>query len=121
MTPRLGTDGNRIVYPIRGIVQGAIARSHQSGGRTLAYVTSLVVTALLVAIALLIAGYGLESPWTVLALALASAVAERISVRFTVARRGLTSTEEQSIHLLPTLFAAVLFGPLAAAVVGAAS
>ncbi|MBM2822358.1 MAG: hypothetical protein HW413_1104, partial [Thermoleophilia bacterium] len=28
---------------------------------------------------------------------------------------------EQSIHLLPTLFAAVLFGPLAAAVVGAAS
>jgi hypothetical protein len=98
-----------------------MAMSRQPGGRTLVYVTSLVVTALLVAIALLGAGYDLESPWTVLALALASAVAERISVRFTVARLGLTSTEEQSIHLLPTLFAAVLFGPLAAAVVGAAS
>ena len=60
--------------------------SRQPGGRTLVYVTSLVVTALLVAIALLGAGYDLESPWTVLALALASAVAERISVRFTVAR-----------------------------------
>ena len=55
------------------------------------------------------------------ALALAAAIAERISVRFAVAKRGLTSTEEQSLHLLPTLFAAVLFGPLAAAVVGAAS
>ena len=42
-------------------------------------------------------------------------------MRFAVAKRGLTSTEEQSIHLLPTLFAAVLFGPLAAGVVGAAS
>ena len=70
---------------------------------------------------LVAAGYSLESPVTVLALALAAAVAERISVRFAVAKRGLTSTEEQSLHLLPTLFAAVLFGPLAAAVVGAAS
>ncbi len=40
--------------------------------------------------------------------------AERISVR-------LTKTHELSITLLPTLFAAVLFGPLAAAVVGGAS
>jgi len=74
-----------------------------------------------VAVGLLLGGYTLESPFTVLALAVAAAVAERISVRFAVAKRGLTSTEEQSIHLLPTLFAAVLFGPLAAAVVGAAS
>ena len=71
--------------------------------------------------ALIVAGYTLQSPITVLALAIAAAVAERISVRFAVAQRGLTSTEEQSIHLLPTLFAAVLFGPVAAAVVGAAS
>ena len=56
-----------------------------------------------------------------LALAVAAAIAERISVRFAVAQRGLTRTEEQSISLLPTLFAAVLFGPLAAGVVGAAS
>ncbi|HLA13886.1 MAG TPA: HD-GYP domain-containing protein [Gemmatimonadaceae bacterium] len=71
--------------------------------------------------ALIAAGYTLEAPLTVLALAVAAAVAERISVRFAVAQRGLTRTEEQSISLLPTLFAAVLFGPLAAAAVGAAS
>ena len=69
----------------------------------------------------MIAGYDLGAPLTVLALALVAAIGERISVRFAVSRRGLTSTEEQSLHLLPTLFAAVLFGPLAAAVVGAAS
>jgi HD-GYP domain-containing protein (c-di-GMP phosphodiesterase class II) len=50
----------------------------------------------------------------VLALAIVAAIAERSSVR-------LTRTTEQSISVLPTLFAAVLFGPLAAAVVGGAS
>jgi putative nucleotidyltransferase with HDIG domain len=67
------------------------------------------------------AGYAFEAPATTLALAIAAAVAERIGVRFAVTQRGLAQTEEQSIHLLPTLFAAVLFGPLAAATVGAAS
>src|SRR5262249_32235177 len=47
-------------------------------------------------------------------LAVAAAIAERNSVR-------LTKTTEQSISVLPTLFAAVVFGPLAAGVVGAAS
>lgn len=89
--------------------------------RTLAYVTGLVAAALVTALALIVAGYDLVAPYTVLALALAAAVAERISVGFSAAQRGLTRTEEQSIHLLPTLFAAVLFGPLAAATVGAAS
>ena len=121
MTPRLGTDGNRIVYPIRGIVQGARGVSSHPQRRTVAYVIALCATASLIAAGLIVAGYALEAPATVLALALAAAVAERISVRFAVAKRGLASTEEQSIHLLPTLFAAVLFGPLAAAVVGAAS
>jgi putative nucleotidyltransferase with HDIG domain len=121
MTPRLGTDGIRIVYPIRGIVQGARGIGRHPQRRTLAYVSALVVAATLTAVGLVVAGYTLEAPGTVLALAVAAAIAERISVRFAVAKRGLTSTEEQSIHLLPTLFAAVLFGPLAAAVVGAAS
>jgi putative nucleotidyltransferase with HDIG domain len=89
--------------------------------RTVAYVATLVVLASLVATGLVLAGFTLEAPFTVFALAFAAAVTERISVRFTVAQRGLTRTEEQSIHLLPTLFAAVLFGPLAAAIVGAAS
>jgi putative nucleotidyltransferase with HDIG domain len=85
------------------------------------YVGCLVAVAAMTGGALIAAGYTLEAPLTVLALAVAAAVAERISVRFAVAQRGLTRTEEQSISLLPTLFAAVLFGPLAAAAVGAAS
>ncbi|MDH4340607.1 MAG: HD-GYP domain-containing protein [Thermoleophilia bacterium] len=80
-----------------------------------------MAVALMTGCALIAAGYTLEAPLAVLALGLAAAVAERISVRFAVAQRGLTRTEEQSISLLPTLFAAVLFGPLAAAAVGAAS
>ena len=118
MTPRLGTDGSHIVYPVRGIVQ--LARQHPQRP-TLVYVCSLVVAALLTAIALISAGYRLESPVTVLALCLVAAAAERISLRFAVAQRGLTSTEEHSISQVPTLLAAVLFGPLAAAVVGGAS
>ena len=121
MTPRLGTDGTRIVYPVRGIVQGARGVSRHPQRRTLVYVTALILGAVATAVALVVAGYTLEAPVTVAVLAVAAAVAERISVRFVVAKRGLTSTEEQSLHLLPTLFAAVLFGPLAAAIVGAAS
>jgi putative nucleotidyltransferase with HDIG domain len=85
------------------------------------YVVALAVAALCTTAALVAAGYTLEAPFTVLALAAAAATAERINVRFTVDQSGLAKTEEQSIHLLPTLFAAVLFGPLAAAAVGAAS
>src|SRR3990170_847881 len=121
MTPRLGTDGTRIVYPVRGIVQAFRELGRHPQRRTLAYVASLAVAAAATATALIAAGYTLEAPITVLALATAAAVAERISVRFAVAQRGLTRTEEQSISLLPMLFAAVLFGPLAAAAVGAAS
>jgi len=121
MTPRLGTDGTRIVYPVRGIVQVFRKLGHHPQRRTLAYVVCLVGAAALTAVALVAAGYTLVVPVAVGALAVAAAVAERISVRFAVAQRGLTKTEEQSISLLPTLFAAVLFGPLAAAAVGAAS
>ena len=118
MTPRLGTDGNRIVYPVRGIVQ---AFAEDSQRATLVYVGTLAVAAAITAAALVAAGYTLEAPLTVLALSIAAAIAERINVRFAVTQTGLARTEEQSIHLLPTLFASVLFGPLAAAVVGAAS
>ena len=79
------------------------------------------MTAGVTAITLISVGYTLGSPLTVIALCLAGAAAERISVRFAVTKRGLTTTEEHSISQLPTLFAAVLFGPLAAGVVGAAS
>jgi len=110
-----------MVYPIRGIVQGARGVGQHPQRQTLVYVAMLIVAAIATAGALLLAGYTLESPAAVLVLAAVAAIGERMSVRFAVSRRGLTSTEEQSLHLLPTLFAAVLFGPLAAAVVGAAS
>src|SRR5437868_4837275 len=63
----------------------------------------------------LVAGHvSFGNPWSIAALALIAAIAERGSIR-------LTSTTEESISLLPMLFAAVLFGPAAAALVGAAS
>src|SRR5213593_180025 len=110
MTPRLGTDGNNIVYPVRGMVQGLREVTRHPHRLTVAYVTLLVVVACVAGAALLASGYRLEAPVTVAALTLAAAIAERISVRFAVAQRGLAKTEEQSIYLLPTLFAAVLFG-----------
>ena len=121
MTPQLGTDGTRIVYPFRGIAQACREARRHPQRQTGVYVALLLAAALITAAGLVAAGYGLGTPLTLVALAVAAAVAERLSVRFTVTQRGLTKTAEQSISLLPTLFAAVLFGPLAAALVGAAS
>jgi putative nucleotidyltransferase with HDIG domain len=90
----------------------AIRRTRLS--TTHAYVGSLVACTAVLTWVLLHSGSSLGDKWTVFAFAGAAAVAERGSVR-------LTKTTEQSISLLPTLFAAVLFGPLPAAIVGAAS
>ena len=76
--------------------------------QTVTYVGALATAAILTAVVLIGLGYGLSDPWTVAALALTNALAERSGVQ--VAKRT-----EMSIALLPTLFAAVLFGPLAAA------
>jgi hypothetical protein len=56
------------------------------------------------------------SVWVILLLAVVAAVAERGSVQMST-----TMDLEESISLLPTLFAAVLLGPLAGLIVGAAS
>ena len=114
MTPRLGTDGSAILYPLRGIAQAIRYVGADSSRRTLLYVASLSALACLTAVGLFAAGYGLGEPVTVVVLGVAAAVAERTSVR-------LTRTTELSISVLPIVFAAVLFGPLAAGVVGAAS
>jgi putative nucleotidyltransferase with HDIG domain len=79
-----------------------------------AYATCLAVVAVTLAVVLVIRDYGLGEPMAVAALCVFAAVSERGLVR-------LTSTTFQSIAVLPTLFAAVLFGPLAAMLVGAAS
>jgi HD-GYP domain-containing protein (c-di-GMP phosphodiesterase class II) len=69
---------------------------------------------LAVALFLLALPYGIGSPLAVLGLALVSVIAERARVR-------LDSTVEVSISVLPTVFAAAVFGPLAAMVVSSAS
>jgi putative nucleotidyltransferase with HDIG domain len=71
---------------------------------------------LLVALALLTLawGRGLGDPLAVAGLAVVAALAERGRVR-------LVSTTEVSISVLPTVFAAAVFGPLAAMIVAAGS
>ena len=79
-----------------------------------AYVSGLVLTAVSLGVALVVMGYRLESPLVVLGLAAATAVAERWSV-------PISATTDLTVYLLPTVFAAVVFGPLAAGVIAAAS
>ena len=84
----------------------------QAGGA--AYAAVLAACAIAMAVLLIVLGFDIGDPWTVAALCVIAAVSERGLVR-------LTSTTSQSISILPTLFAAVLFGPLAGMLVGAAS
>jgi putative nucleotidyltransferase with HDIG domain len=84
----------------------------QAGGG--AYAAILAACAVVMAALLVVLGYDIGNPWTVAALCVIAAISERGLVR-------LTSTTSQSISILPTLFAAVLFGPLAGMLVGAAS
>jgi len=78
------------------------------------YVVGLAGCALVVAVVLRHLDYSLGNTWVLVALCLAAAITERASVR-------VSGTTELSISPVLTLFAAVLFGPLAGGVVGAAS
>jgi putative nucleotidyltransferase with HDIG domain len=82
----------------------------------LAYAATLSVVAVGLAIALLMTTTVSGSFWVVLLLAVVAAIAERGSVQMST-----TMDLEESISLLPTLFAAVLLGPLAGLVVAGAS
>ena len=83
--------------------------------RTQRYVQAVSAFAVVFGCWLVLDGYDLgDSLWAVIALVVINAVAERSGV-------WLTRTTQMSIALLPTLFAAVLFGPLAAGVINAAS
>jgi putative nucleotidyltransferase with HDIG domain len=88
-------------------------REEISGGGG-AYATILALTSIALAAALVARDYRIGDRWSVAALCIIAAISERGLVR-------LTSTTSQSISILPTLFAAVLFGPLAGMLVGAAS
>lgn len=96
------------------------ARTHRSSGdlplRLLSYIAALAVGVAGTAAALAAAGWGSGSFWTLAFLAIAGAVAERASVQLV---RG--AAVESSISNLLVLLTAVLLGPLAAMVVGAAS
>ena len=78
------------------------------------YLAGVVWAAVVMVLGLVLLGYSVEAPWVVVLLAAVAAVAERATVR-------LSSNLEESISLLPTLFAAVQFGPLEAMIVAAGS
>ena len=79
-----------------------------------AYVSLLAAAAVALCAALLLSGQTVESPFIVLVLSVATAVSERWSVQ-------LSANTKLSVYLLPTVFAAVVFGPLEAGIIGAAS
>jgi putative nucleotidyltransferase with HDIG domain len=82
---------------------------------TAGYIAVVLIGAVGVAAALVLAGFGLENPIAVAGLAAVAAYGERGHITL----RGGNLTV--SISLLPAVFAAVLFGPLAAMVVFGAS
>jgi putative nucleotidyltransferase with HDIG domain len=113
-----GTNGKSGYTPFEGWAQ-ALAAPKRLVWREIrsplsVWVASLALLAVLVGVALVLAGQTLGSPWVVAGLAAVAALAERGRVR-------LTRYLEESISLLPTLFAAIVFGPLAAMLVAAAS
>src|SRR5687768_12993237 len=107
--PWWGTDGMPVIPRLgeeyKGLRRiGQMMLSGRIGGIHL-YVAAVVTAAAAVGVGLVVAGVGIGNAWTVAALALVAAGAERGSVKFA------SSSTEQSISLLPTLFAGVLFGP----------
>jgi putative nucleotidyltransferase with HDIG domain len=109
--PSQGTNGIYSLYPFWGRFQEARKRFVEPLNL---YLAALAGAAASVAGGLIAAGHSLGNPWVVGGLAAVAAVAERSTVR-------LSKTLEDSVALLPTIFAAVLFGPLAGLIVAAAS
>jgi putative nucleotidyltransferase with HDIG domain len=113
-----GTNGKAGYTPLEGCLQagGSLRAGFQRSGLTpiALWTASLTFAAVVMAVVLCLAGWSLPNPFVIAGLGAVAAIAERGRVRI---NRHL----EESISLLPTLFAAVVFGPLAAMVVAAAS
>ena len=110
-----GTNGKTGYTPFGGRMQAfRAAHARIQITPTILWVILLWLLAAGTAAALVALGYEVRSPGVVGGLAATAALAERGRVR-------LTRYLEESISLLPTLFAAIVFGPLAAMIVGAAS
>ena len=107
------TDGAAIVYPVRGIEQIA-TQPQPPPNRLRGYVFGVTLTAVASGAALFLLGHGVGNEWMLVAICITAAVADRASVR-------VSDALELSISPVLTLFAAVLFGPLAGGLVGAAS
>lgn len=116
-TPRLGTDGDAKLIPrLRDTPALATDESHRPPRQwaLVAYSLALAGVAIAICVALLLSGAGLGTPGVVVALCVAAVLTDRASVR-------LTETTDLTASPVVTLFAAVLFGPLAGGLVGAAS
>lgn len=96
-----------IRIPPRRVCRGGVAYLNVYAAALFAGASSAVV-------ALVLSHHTFANAWVVLVLALSAAAAERQTA-------AITSSTEVSIGLLPTLFAAVVFGPLAALLISAAS
>lgn len=116
--PVTGTDGNSKLYPFWGTMQERLTLLSRFGpfrglGPLGAYLVFLCFSSIGLAAWLLYSETGLVSVWATAALAVIAAVAERGRVQL--------GPVEASVSLLATVFAAVLFGPLAAMLIAAAS
>jgi putative nucleotidyltransferase with HDIG domain len=112
-----GTNGKSGYTPFEGWMQagGALVSLRRELLTPIAaWTASLALAAAFMAVTLWQAGWSLPSPLIIAGLGAVAAIAERGRVR-------INRYMEESISLLPTLFAAVIFGPLAAMVVAAAS
>ena len=118
LTPLLGTDDHTNVSPfwgrIKRIPEGLLKSGEPGDARVAVYALSLAATAVALAFLLIFLGYPLGDIWAIALLSGAATIAERGKIR-------VNSAATASISLFPQLIAAVLFGPLAAMVVSAAS
>jgi putative nucleotidyltransferase with HDIG domain len=117
-TSNWGTNGRNKVITLLGDVQGAWSRATahvrtKSDTAILSYAVGIATLATALVAGLLIAGIRLEGPvWELSVLVAVAIVAERQPVR-------ITSHTEITVSVLPMLFAAVVYGPLDAVLVGA--
>jgi putative nucleotidyltransferase with HDIG domain len=115
-----GIDGAASLYPFWGRFQEIVTNPNKAVRGTLAawgglqwYATSLALAAFALAATLLSRGHSLGAPiWIIAALCAVALLAERQSVH-------ITATTQMSVSALPILFAAVVYGPLAAMAVAA--
>jgi putative nucleotidyltransferase with HDIG domain len=116
--PLAGDDGSRNGIPLSGVVQVILERLTRlaaSPRRSVGtYAALLAVAASSLAVGIALTGARLDGPlWAIALLALFALAAEQQPVR-------LSASSEVTVSLVPVLFAAVAFGPLAGMLVGAA-